>query len=147
MINRFCRHATKTRTFLCLKYFLSGYFEYQVHLSIYQNAKVYAHGQTMYSRINSPCNISVVIEVKPIFSTHFEHLLSIDNTRLHQIWLKLDLLRCNILPYQLSLSLQVLSQPHHHCKSSAAHLLSSSRSLDYWWIKGRGGTGTIEASL
>ena len=35
--------------------------------------------------------------------------------------------------------LQVLSQPHHHCKSSAAHLLSSSRSLDYWWLKGRGG--------
>ena len=64
-----------------------------------QNTKVDAYGQTAYSRINSPCNISVVIEVKPIFSTNFEHLLSIDNTRMHWIWLKLDLLRCNILPY------------------------------------------------
>ena len=41
----------------------------------------------------------------------------------------------------LSLSLQVLSQPHQHCKSSAAHLLSSSRSQDYWWLKGRGREG------
>ena len=39
----------------------------------------------------------------------------------------------------LPLLLQVLSQPHHHCKSSAVHLLSMSSSLDYWWLKGRGG--------
>ena len=46
--------------------------------------------------------------------------------------------------------LQVLSQPHHHCKSSAAHLLSSSRSLDYWWPKGRGGNrnnGSISVNI
>ena len=86
MINRFCRQRTKTRTFLCFKYFLSGYFEYQVHLNIYQNTKIDAYGQTIYSGINSPCNTCVVIEVEPIFSIHFEQLLSIDNTRLHQIW-------------------------------------------------------------
>ena len=40
MINRFCRQRTKTRTFLCFKCFLSGYFEYQVHLNIYQNTKI-----------------------------------------------------------------------------------------------------------
>ena len=50
MINRFCRQRTKTRTFLCFKCFLSGYFEYQVHLNIYQNTKIDAYRQTIILR-------------------------------------------------------------------------------------------------
>ena len=145
MINRFCRQRTKTRTFLCFKYFLSGYFEYQVHLNIYQNTKIDAYGQTIYSGINSPCNTCVVIEVEPIFSIHFVHLLSIDNTRLHQIWLKLDLLKCNILHYHyhykccLSLIIIVNLQQSIYCPVPGPWITGGQR--------GEGGIGTMEASL